>query len=45
MFGAGVRQLDRLQASGLIDELFERFGGKNPRRSGGKSSTGRVLAA
>jgi hypothetical protein len=45
MFGAGVRQLDRLQASGLIDELFERYGGKNPRRSGGKSSTGRVLAA
>lgn len=45
MFGAGVRQLDQLQASGLIDELFERYGGKNPRRSGSKSSTGRVLAA
>ena len=28
MFGAGVRQLDRLQASGLIDELLERHGGK-----------------
>jgi hypothetical protein len=25
MFGAGVRQLDRLQASGLINELFERY--------------------
>ena len=28
MFGAGVKQLDRLQASGLIDELLERHGGK-----------------
>ena len=27
MFGAGVRQLDKLQASGLIDELLERHGG------------------
>ena len=27
MFGAGVKQLDRLQASGLIDELLERHGG------------------
>jgi hypothetical protein len=27
MFGAGVKQLDRLQASGLIDELFDRHGG------------------
>lgn len=26
MFGVGVRQLDRLQASGLIDELFARHG-------------------
>ena len=31
MFGAGVKQLDRLQASGLIDELFERHGGGTPR--------------
>jgi hypothetical protein len=45
MFGTGVRQLDRLQASGLIDELFERFGGKTPRRNGGKPSTGRVFAS
>ncbi len=27
MFGTGVKQLDRLQASGLIDELFDRHGG------------------
>ena len=27
MFGTGVRQLDKLQASGLIDELLERHGG------------------
>ncbi len=33
MFGAGVRQLDRLQASGLIDELFERYNG-GARRNG-----------
>lgn len=32
MFGAGVRQLDKLQASGLIDELLERHGGQ--RRNG-----------
>ena len=45
MFGAGVRQLDRLQASGLIDELFERYGGNNPRRNGGKPSAGRVFTS
>lgn len=28
LFGLGVKQLDRLQASGLIDELLERHGGK-----------------
>lgn len=28
LFGAGVTQLDRLQASGLIDELLERHGNK-----------------
>jgi hypothetical protein len=26
MFGAGVKQLDKLQASGLIDELLDRYG-------------------
>lgn len=29
LFGAGVKQLDRLQASGLIDELLERHGNKS----------------
>jgi len=38
MFGAGVRQLDRLQASGLIDELFERSG--TPRRNGRTPANG-----
>lgn len=28
LFGVGVKQLDRLQASGLIDELLERHGNK-----------------
>lgn len=32
MFGSGVKQLDRLQASGLIDELFDRHG--DGRRNG-----------
>jgi hypothetical protein len=36
MFNTGVKQLNRLQASGLIDELLERHGGQ--RRSGGKAS-------
>jgi hypothetical protein len=30
MFGGGVRTLNRMQASGLIDELFERY----PRKGG-----------
>jgi hypothetical protein len=38
MFGVGVRQLDRLQASGLIDELFERSG--TPRRNGRAPANG-----
>jgi len=34
MFGAGVKQLDKLQASGLIDELLDRYGGgrRQPKR-------------
>jgi len=36
--GAGVRQLNRLQASGLIDELLERHGGQ---RRNGLGSRGR----
>jgi len=35
MFGAGVKQLNRLQASGLIDELLERHGGQ--RHHGGNA--------
>ena len=30
--GLGVKQLNRIQASGLIDELFERVGEKQPAR-------------
>ena len=43
MFGAGVKQLNRLQASGLIDELLERHGGqrRNNGGYGGGSSRGR----
>ena len=36
--GAGVRQLNRLQASGLIDELLERHGGQ--RRNGSANGNG-----
>lgn len=32
MFGAGVRLLNRMQASNLIDELFDQYGGKNGHR-------------
>lgn len=39
MFGAGVRQLDRLQASGLIDELFERYNAGS-RRNGRSHGNG-----
>lgn len=39
LFGLGVRHLDRLQASGLIDELFERYG-DGSRRSGKPRSNG-----
>ena len=41
-FGAGVRQLNRLQASGLIDELLERHGGQRRNgNAGGNGSRGR----
>ena len=33
MFGLGVRSLNRMQASNLIDELFEQHGKKNNTRS------------
>ena len=34
MFGGGVRTLNRLQASGLIDELFAKYGRKNGNGNG-----------
>ena len=37
MFGTGIKQLNRLQASGLIDELLERYGGQ---RRNGNSAPG-----
>ena len=36
MFGGGVRTLNRLQASGLIDELFQKY----PRRNGNGNGRG-----
>lgn len=41
MFGVGVRQLNKLQASGLIDHLLEEHGGK---RNGRPKSNGRAYA-
>lgn len=35
MFGLGVRQLNKLQASGLIDRLLDEHGGRKPSRAGG----------
>lgn len=32
MFDKSVKELNRLEASGLIDEMFDRFGKKNGRR-------------
>jgi len=36
MFGAGVRLLNRMQASNLIDELFDQYGHKNGNGHRGK---------
>ncbi len=36
-FGKGVRQLNKMEASGLIDELLETHGGKPQRRSSGRA--------
>jgi hypothetical protein len=38
MFGAGVKELNRLQASGLIDQLIEESGGG--KRGGGRPRNG-----
>ena len=43
-FGKGVRQLNKLEASGLIDELFEKYGGNNVnqrRRFNGRAASPR----
>ena len=37
MFGAGVKTLNRMQASNLIDELFEQHGRKNGNGNGSRS--------
>ena len=37
-FGCGVRQLNRLTASGLIDELLERFGETKPKFGNARSA-------
>ncbi len=45
-FGASVPALNRLQASGLIDELLERYGGRPaPRQRGVPFRRGGVVAA
>ena len=41
-FGKGVRQLNKLEASGLIDELFERHGGKQGNGHQRQRSNGRA---
>lgn len=40
LFDTGVRQLNRLQASGLIDELLDRYGGKKRSSSRNNSREG-----
>ena len=43
LFGCGVKALNRLAASGLIDELLERYGGQRrngQRNRGGYNRTG-----
>ena len=39
-FGKGVRELNKLEASGLIDELIEKHGGRNGRRGNGQRNGG-----
>ncbi|MCH7225094.1 hypothetical protein [Haloferula sp. A504] len=36
-FGKGVKQLNKMEASGLIDELLDTHGGKPQRRSSGRA--------
>lgn len=37
MFGVGVRELNKLQASGLIDRILDAHGGRKPNRSRGRT--------
>jgi len=41
MFGGGVRTLNKMQASNLIDELFERYPRKNNGRGNYQPARGR----
>ena len=41
MFGATVRELNKLQASGLIDELLDRYAKRTQRRQFGRRYVGR----
>jgi hypothetical protein len=34
MFGVGVRELNKLQASGLIDRILDEHGGRKPNGRG-----------
>ena len=38
MFGVGVRELNKLQASGLIDRILDENGGRKPNRSRGRTA-------
>ncbi len=38
MFGVGVKELNKLQASGLIDRILEDHGGRKPARSRGRTA-------
>ena len=45
MFGATVRELNKLQASGLIDELLDRYAKRTQRRQFGRRYVGRSHTA
>ena len=38
MFGVGVRELNKLQASGLIDRILDEHGGRKPNRPRGRTA-------
>jgi hypothetical protein len=41
MFGVGVRELNKLQASGLIDRILDENGGRKPSRARGRTAPSR----